>query len=132
MALLELTLYRAVEAEAQFSPFSPRPSRAGGYSLQLTARLGEGNLAAKSRLAAQAKLVPSSVCKAAHGSARLGKLCNQGKWLQQKMQTEQICLLFLYGFLPQKNTLKALKPLNIKELFQKLCFDVTGQIHLVA
>lgn len=25
MALLELTLYRAGEAEAQFSPFSPRP-----------------------------------------------------------------------------------------------------------
>lgn len=47
------------------------------------------------------------------------------------MQIEQICLLFLYGFLPQ-NILEALKPLNFKKgLFQKLCFDVTGQIHLV-
>lgn len=49
------------------------------------------------------------------------------------MQTEQFCWLFLYGFLPQKNTLEALKPLNFEEaLFQELCFDVTGQIHLVA
>lgn len=30
MALLELTLYRAVEAKAQFSQFSPRPSRMSG------------------------------------------------------------------------------------------------------
>lgn len=43
-ALLELTLYRAGESEAQFSAFSLRPSKAGGYSLQLAARLGEGNL----------------------------------------------------------------------------------------
>lgn len=46
-ALLELTLYRAGESAAQLSPFSLRPSRAGGYSLQLAARLGEGELIAK-------------------------------------------------------------------------------------
>lgn len=51
------------------------------------------------------------------------------------MQPEQICFLFLYGFLPQKNTLEALKPLNFlkeEQPLQKLCFDVTGQIDLAA
>lgn len=70
IALLELTLYRAGESAARFSPFSLRPSRAGGYSLQLAARLGEGELIAKPQLEAQARLVPSTVCKAAHGPAR--------------------------------------------------------------
>lgn len=78
-ALLELTLYRVEEFEALFSPFSPRPWRAGGRSLQQAARLGEGELVAKPQLAAQARLVPSSVSKAAHGSARPGELCDQGK-----------------------------------------------------
>lgn len=95
-ALLELTLYRAGQSEAQFPPFALKPSRAGGYSPQLAARLAEGESAAKPQLAAQARVVPSSVCKAAHGSARPGELCDQGKWLQAKMQTEQICFLFLY------------------------------------
>lgn len=43
-------------------------------------------------------------------------------------------MLLLYGFFPQKNALRAPKLLNFKEaeLLQKLCFDVSGQIHPVA
>lgn len=40
-ALLELTFYRAGESEAHFSPFSLRPSRAGGYSYNW--QPGKGN-----------------------------------------------------------------------------------------
>lgn len=59
---------------------------------------------AKSQLAAQARLVPSSVCEAAHGPARPGELCDQAKLLQEKIQTEQIFPIFIWFLTTEEYT----------------------------